>query len=383
MDVVVVGGGMGGLTLAALLVRNGVHNVTVLEQAQEYGEIGYGIGLYPLGGAVFNALGQEANLLSRGQVLDIYRMHGPNGKLLQELDLSATLAEFGPVVGISREALLDILAEQVGDRVKFGQRVNSAQQVGDRVLVRTEQGDEFEGDVTIAADGMNSALRTQFFGEIELDKTGFDAWMWWAPEDTGPAGVVSEYWGAKGFVGLYPMPKRVNVAIAIPSELSPSPDLDASGILAQLRKVVGEHCPGGANVPGIWDIVEGKPFLWPLADVRAPDIVALDNRVALLGDSGIGFLPTAGVGASNAIRSAASLAYELSLANAATAPAAIARWRERVHKLVIGNQNASREAGKAMLVRHKSSEALIDLLMKHVPVTAFANSIIKSMKAPF
>lgn len=130
-------------------------------------------------------------------------------------------------------------------------------------------------------------------------------------------------------------------------------------------------------------MVEGRPFLWPMSDVRAPDITALDNRVVLVGDSGIGFLPTAGVGASNAMRSGAALAYELSLADRTTVPAAVARWRGRVQKLVEGSQKDSRQLAKVMMVEHKTSSVLINTLMKYMPVTAMTSSIVRGMEAPF
>jgi len=117
--------------------------------------------------------------------------------------------------------------------------------------------------------------------------------------------------------------------------------------------------------------------------VRAPQITALDNRVALVGDSGLGFLPTAGIGASNAMRSAAALSYDLALADATTAPAAIARWSCRVYDLVKANQQSSRELAKVMLVRHKSAAHAVDLLMRHMPASTWTKSIQKSMEAPF
>jgi 2-polyprenyl-6-methoxyphenol hydroxylase-like FAD-dependent oxidoreductase len=109
----------------------------------------------------------------------------------------------------------------------------------------------------------------------------------------------------------------------------------------------------------------------------------LDDRLVLLGDAGVGFLPTAGVGASNALRSGAALAYELSLADGNSAQAAVRRWDRRVRPLVQGNQADSRQLAKLMMVRHKRASLLINLLMKHMPVTTITNSIIKSMEEPF
>lgn len=384
MKVVVVGAGMAGLTTAALLGRTGSHEVVVLEHADAFGEVGYGIGLYPLGSAVFHALGTYDDLASRSTTFGTYEVHGPDGQVLQTVDLAALLADFGPMLGVSRADIIDVLLSSVpADAVRFGQHAVEVHAVEGGVAVVTAGGDTVEGDVAVAADGMHSALRASIFGEVRMHDTGFDAWMWWAPPGAVSPDVVAEYWGPSAFVGLYPMAHGINVAVAVPRELSPAPDADAAEIVGSLRSTVAEHAPGAAAIAGLWETGESRPFLWPMQDVRAPDITALGDRVALCGDSGIGFLPTAGVGASNALRSAAALAYDLSLADAASAPLAIARWRQRVRKLVDKNQEDSRELARVMMVKHGATSAVVNAVMKHAPVTMMTSSIVKSMQVPF
>jgi FAD-dependent urate hydroxylase len=384
MRVIVAGGGVAGLTVAGLLSRTGEHHVTVLEQAPSYGDIGYGIGLYPLGGAVFHALGRSRELLERSTVLDTYEVYGPDGSLLQSVAFGDALKRFGPMLGVSRADLIEILASCVPEgAIRFGTHAVAVKADGEGVCVTTADASSFEGDVVIAADGMNSAVRRSLFGDVPLDETGFDAWMWWADPGGVGAHTAAEHWGPKAFVGLYPMPRGVNVAVGVPKNLSPEPSAEPDEILSSLRAIVAEHNPGAADLPGIWKISAGKPFLWPLADVRAPEITALGGRVALVGDSGIGFLPTAGVGASNALRSAAALAYELSLADAQGVPEALARWQHRVKKLVEANQRDSREIGKLMLVKHASTSAVVDTILKHTPMTSMLKSIVKSMEVSF
>ncbi len=384
MKVVIAGGGMAGLAVAALLSRTGAHEVTVLERATGYGDAGYGIGLYPLGAATFNALGAMEELRARSMPIDRYVVHGPDGAVLQEVDLAELLARFGPMLGVTRTDLIDILASRVPHGViRFGTTAVGVEADDDGVTVVAEDGSTYRGDVVVAADGMHSAIRRAAFGEVGLHDTGFHAWMWWAPDGSTPQGVAAEYWGPGAFVGLYPMPQGVNVAVGVPAEVSPDPAAGTDEIIAALRAVVEANAPGAASLPHLWDVRSGRPFLWPMQDVRAPAITALDDRVALVGDSGIGFLPTAGVGASNALRSAAALAYELSLADASSAQGAVARWAGRVQGLVEGNQKDSRHLAKVMMVRRKGSSAVINAVMKHMPVKAMTRSIIASMKAPF
>ncbi len=370
--------------MAALLSRTGSHDVTVLEHVPSYGAAGYGLGLYPLGGAVFNALGKADELREASVVLRTYAIHGPDGGVLQEVDLSALLRDYGPMLGISRAAVIDLLSSCIPDgRIHFGVRAESVARDGDRVIVTAADGQAYDADVVIAADGMHSTLRQWLFGDVKTHDTGFDAWMWWAPEGSADPNSAREYWGPAAFVGLYPMKGAVNVAVGVPRDRSPDRAGAPEEIVEQLHAWVTAQSPAAGALPGIWEIGASAPFLWRLEDVRAPAITALDDRVVLLGDSGIGFLPTAGVGASNAMRSAAALAYDLSLADAASTPVSVRRWKQRVEKLVQGNQHDSRELAKVMLVKHGGSSALVNAIMKHAPVTALTSSIVKSMEVPF
>lgn len=384
MKVLVVGGGIGGLSVAALLARTGGHEVAVIERAKEYGEAGYGLGLYPLGAAVFNALGLAGEARERSVTLERYSVHGPDGKVLQEVDLSELLAPYGPMLGIGRADVIDLLHSAVpADTVEFGVRAESVALEQGLPVVTTSDGERLSADVVVAADGMHSSLRRSLFGEVKGHDTGFDAWMWWAPEGSADPRTASEYWGPSAFVGLYPMKQAVNVAIGVPRSVSPDAKASPDAIIAALREVIREHNPGAVDLEGIWEIGGSPPFLWPLEDVRAPELTALEDRVVLLGDSGIGFLPTAGVGASNAMRSAAALAYDLSLGDSGSVPVATRRWKSRIEKLVKGNQRDSRELARVMLVKHGTSSKVINAIMKHAPVTAMTRSIVKSMEAPF
>lgn len=384
MKVTVVGAGMGGLAAAGLLAQAGHHEVQVLEQSSGFREAGYGIGLYPLGAMVFNALGLGPALRERAVELNQYDVHGPDGQCLQSVDLGALLSDYGPMLGVARSDLIDLLVSSLPvDTIRFGVRAISARLDGEQVVIEAEDGSHYRSDLVVAADGMHSQMRRCLFDKVAVHDTAFHAWMWWAPLALAKPQTVAEYWGPSAFVGIYPMPSFVNVAVGIPKELSPDPLGDSADILRSLRAVVMAHAPAVAKMPHLWEVEGTKPFLWPMTDVRAPAITALDDRLALLGDAGVGFLPTAGVGASNALRSGAALAYELSLADAKSAKAAVRRWDRRVRPLVHGNQADSRQLAKLMMVRHKSASALINLLMKHMPVTAMTNSIVKSMEEPF
>ena len=72
--ILVAGGGIGGLAAALALVRQG-HQVKVLEQAPQLGEIGAGIQLGPNAFAAFDALGVGENVRARAVYTDELVMH--------------------------------------------------------------------------------------------------------------------------------------------------------------------------------------------------------------------------------------------------------------------------------------------------------------------
>jgi 2-polyprenyl-6-methoxyphenol hydroxylase-like FAD-dependent oxidoreductase len=107
------------------------------------------------------------------------------------------------------------------------------------------------------------------------------------------------------------------------------------------------------------------------------------RRSALCGDSGAAFLPTAGVGASVAMRSAAALADELSKTDAAHLPLALDLYVRRCRKLALGNQDDSRTASRLMFVRNPALGWARDQLVKHYSAQRVLRQIIASMHQPF
>ena len=121
-------------------------------------------------------------------------------------------------------------------------------------------------------------------------------------------------------------------------------------------------------------------FRWPMRDVRSRTWVR--GRVALCGDAAAGFLPTAGVGASNAMRAAAALADELWRADAATIPLAFELYEKRCRKTIEANQNDSRNLARVMFVRQPVLAWARDQIARRYPAERMLGQIIKSMHQP-
>jgi len=180
-DVIVVGGGIGGLA-AALSINNTGRSVAVFEQAPEFGEVGAGIQLAPNALEVLDQLGLKEEILKvavlpkRLVLKDIY-----SAKEVATLDLGKEFQEeFGqPYVVLHRSDLHRVIYEACKKRenIKFfnNQIIQTAQEVDGTVSITNQNGETYTADAVIGADGLKSNLR-KLFSNDELVNSEYVAY---------------------------------------------------------------------------------------------------------------------------------------------------------------------------------------------------------------
>ena len=170
-QVLVAGGGIGGIAAALALVRRGF-DVKVLEQAQHLGEIGAGLQVGPNGFAAFDALGIGEFARARAVYTDEMVMHDA----LDEYTVGriptgdAFIRRFGnPYAVIHRADVHSSLLEgaQATGRVEvaISTQVQRVEQDDDGVTVFDADGGAHRGIALIGADGVKSAVRRQYVGD--------------------------------------------------------------------------------------------------------------------------------------------------------------------------------------------------------------------------
>jgi 2-polyprenyl-6-methoxyphenol hydroxylase-like FAD-dependent oxidoreductase len=384
MRTLIIGGGIGGMTLAALLGQRGERPV-IVERSRDYEHMGYMLGLYPMGSRVLHGLHLYERFLTVSEPLEVYDVRNGRGEHVKRFDIGELTRRFGDYQLVARGDLMNLLLEGArelsgGDLdLRMGTTVTSLVQDGGDVAVAFSDGREERFDLVVGADGMHSQVRKHLFGEVPYVETGWGGWLWWAPAEAAEHDVATEYWGAGLFVGVYPTKGRVGVFAggANPPEAELA---DHRGRRERMRQRFGVL---GGGVRALLDAIPGDDeeiFYWNLHDVRAPALVA--GRAVLIGDAGIGFLPTAGVGASMAMESAAALADELSRTDARFVPHALELYVKRHARRVFAAQENSRRLGKLMTVNTLPLAWGRDQLMKLMTLDSLIRDIQKELDEP-
>lgn len=356
LRILIVGGGIAGLTLAAELRRRDIEP-TVVEKVPVYRDVGYVIGLWPMGRRVLDHLGLNHRFDDITVLQSAYVIHRDGGKILRRFEFAARLGEDSPRL-LKRADLLNLLrAYDGGTEVRMGRTVDRIEHNEEVIRVRFDDGEAAEYDVVVGADGIGSGLRRLVAGEVPVRSTGLRLWSWWGP-NTGPAtGEAHEYWGSARFFACNPTTGPLACAAVLPT-----PDTQMTP--AQLReRLAGIAGPDDGHLLDTLDGAQLERF--DLDDLRMPSWVF--GRAVLLGDAGAAFLPSAGVGASMAMESAQVLAEELAGVDAAGVPAALQRYASRRRSRVETIQNRSRWLAPIMVPKTRFGSALRNAFLRTVP----------------
>jgi len=337
---------------------------------------GYAIGLYPLGSCVLHGLGTYEQLKERAFVLERYELASESGQVLQAFDMSVLTGAAGPLLMVSRSDLIRVLeASCTTADLRRGATVRSLAQDPNAVEATFDDGSTERFDAVVACDGIRSATRDLVFGPATGYDSGWLLWTWWVSGERFEPHVAREWWGTGCAFGAYPAPGRVMCAAGGPAGVMRGDDV-RSLLRRQLSTLIGHAPVVGAAID---DLDEAHP--WAMSDIRGDRWV--DRRIALCGDAAVGFLPTAGVGASNAMRAAAGLADELSRADATTVPLALELYEKRCRRIVERNQTESRRLARVMFVRPPLLARTRDEIVRRYPARLALGEIINSVRRPF
>lgn len=359
MRVLIVGGGISGLTLAGLLQQRGFRP-TVAERAPEYGSVGYIIVLWPSGSRILKGLGLYRKLLDTGLPFSTYNVWNEKGEMLRSYSVETVTEKYGPMISIYRPELINILREAVDpESIRMNTTVEKIRQTRDEVFVTFSDGREESYDLVVGCDGVRSKTRSMVFGHVPLTYSGMKGWSFWVKSNLHKTAHIAEYWGTGKFLGVWPTKGRLSVftSIRCPEGTPEPPEGRASRI--------EEHFKGfGGIVPDILAGLDDESQIYcdDYNDLRMDKWYK--GRVVLSGDSAHAVLPTAGGGVSMAIESAAVLADELSRADSKYIVQALESYESRRRPRVIKIQDQSRMMGKVAFADSRILSHVRNLVMR-------------------
>lgn len=361
--VLIVGAGVAGVTLAQLLRADGLHPVLV-ERASDHDEAGYMLALMPFVDPAMRRLGVQQPYHEQSVGFHRYRLHGRRGQLLREDDVDVLLGRYGDYRGLSRDALMQVLASN-GAPVSYGTTLEAIRQTPSSVQATMRSGDasvEGEFDAVVFADGLHSASRALLWSpeEVQTYDADWGGWVAWTEPDETHADQGDEIWGADFFIGIYPVKGKSGVFVGgNRSDMKSGPRAFVDRIRGQLRTDDPWIAYALDKIAGGSDL-----YLWKMTDCRSA--AWTKGRVALVGDAAAGFLPTAGIGAAMAIESATVLAKRLASADRKTVAEALQGYERAQRPRVEAAQDNSRQLAKLMFRRSRVLAAARDIAARFI-----------------
>lgn len=186
LKVLVVGGGIGGITSVLALRQRGI-DAQLYEQAGAFGQVGAGIQVSSNAARILLKLGLGEALKKVATFPEGRDYRGwDTGERLYFTPLGQKAqAHFGsPYYAAHRAELLEVLLSGLGDHgFRLGSRVERVDQDANGVMLTLANGESAHGDMLIGADGIHSTARAQLFGEELPRYTGNVAWRGLVPAE--------------------------------------------------------------------------------------------------------------------------------------------------------------------------------------------------------
>jgi len=303
--IVIIGGGIGGLTAAVALARRGLA-AEVYEQAPVLEEIGAGVGLWPNAMAALEPIGLSGKVAQLAVKVAGQGLNRCDGTRLMWLPWQMMEKRWGTgIMLVHRAELQQLLAAELDPAtIHLSARCTGLVADGGAVVARFADGREVPADVLVGADGVHSVIRAGLFGPSSLRYRGYTCIRSLTPAGSVPLpGESTETWGQGARFGMGPATGDRIIWWATWN--SPPGVQDASDTAERLRTVFGAwHDP----IPAVVEATPATALIRTDIYDSRPTRTWATGQVALIGDAIHPMTPDLAQGACQAIVDGTALA---------------------------------------------------------------------------
>ncbi|MCA1633880.1 MAG: FAD-dependent monooxygenase [Acidobacteria bacterium] len=303
MRIVIVGGGIGGLSAALALRREGFEP-QVFEQAPALLEVGAGLAVWPNAMRVLSKLGVAEAVFERGGQLKRARWLDSGGRVFKHFSFEEDDA---PAVALHRADLQGALLRALPpDSLHLGKVVRGYECARKDVRADFADGESVNCDLLVGADGLHSRVRAQMLGEERPVYRGYTVWRGITSlEHTALApDTATEIYGGGRRFGIGPVGRGRTGWWATANEAEEVEE-SASEHRGKLLRLFGGWC---APVTELVEATATESILRTATYDRAPVRPGGEKNVTLLGDAWHPLTPNLGQGGCMALEDAAVLA---------------------------------------------------------------------------
>ena len=328
--VTIIGAGIGGLALAAVLRRFGI-GVEIYEQAAAFSRVGAGIQMSPNAMRVLRGLGLEAPIRANAfqpETWDNRDWDTGRSTNLASLGRKAEERYGAPYIQMHRGDLHEFLAGAVPEEIiRYGKKVERIEAAGSGFRLSFADGTAACADTLIGADGVHSPVRQFLLGAEQPRFMGRAAYRTTFPASLLRGAAVADstkWWGPDRHIVIYFTTKNRDEIYFTTSQ----PETDwiteswsAEGSLDEMREAFSGFHP---EVQGVLDACP-RVNKWALFE-RDPLPRWSEGRACLMGDACHPMLPYMAQGAASALEDAVVLGRCLAAFGPGGAPAAFQRF---------------------------------------------------------
>jgi 2-polyprenyl-6-methoxyphenol hydroxylase-like FAD-dependent oxidoreductase len=326
MKILIIGGGIGGLAAAGFLQKKGF-DITLVEQAPEFKHIGFGMSLFSNGRFVLRELGIDEEVARNGYIVPGLGLNYPDGSPLgQRLDFIHLKKLGAPVITIERAALHEALVKNLKNlKMCLGTTVKKITNNDDGAEVEFSDGTKEKFDLVVAADGIHSQIRQDFFEANAASYYGWSVRAFWAPAHAYKPSSCMCLSEERAILALYPLKEKDLVALY---EYNPQKISHPPINLKDFTPFLLKHGWTEEDISSVKEeSMTGKQFYDHLHRISLGEW--FKKRIVLLGDARHATSPITGMGGSMALEDAFVLADELGKHAPNNIPLALKNYSER------------------------------------------------------